>query len=79
MAGLEKCECDMWIVFGPLDVEEARNELSRASREAGRRLDTGDIEIRGISKEHVTPYSFRQKSEPQSGLSVKEEYLTASD
>jgi PAS domain S-box-containing protein len=44
-AGLENNEFCMWIVYDPLDVEEARNALKGASTEAERHLEAGDIEI----------------------------------
>ncbi len=43
--GLENNEFCMWVVFDPLDEEEARNALRRAVPEADQRMTAGDIEI----------------------------------
>lgn len=43
--GLENSEFCLWIVFEPLDVEEAKNALRQAIPEADQHLAAGDIEI----------------------------------
>src|SRR3989339_438721 len=44
-AGLDSNEFCMWVVFDPLNEEEAKNALRRAVPEADRRLAAGDMEI----------------------------------
>lgn len=44
-AGLDGNEFCMWVVFDPLNEEEAKNALRRAVPEAERRLAAGDMEI----------------------------------
>ena len=60
-AGLENNEFCMWVVFDPLDAEEARKVLRRAVPGTDRHLAAGDIEIMPYSQWYLHDGAFDLK------------------